>query len=339
MDPENGNMNSSDDAGEGVATETPRANDRAAAAAEEYSGLCERMRGEPHTIELLTEAAELAFESGDPEAAHAHYQEALDLEPFNGRVRQSIRRRFKQSDRSQFRNIERPAPVWDDLVALVTYPFARGPVYPAVPAGVLFVLSFLPFGMSVGGFLLFLWGYQVMGSAVRGDDQPPMWHRALGDPIREIYLPLGAAIAVVIEYGAAFAALGGLGMFIEGKSDISVASYIAHSPFMIVFIALFALTCLPAVVTLIAFRENPFTALLPQNVFRTGMALGSEYLLTLFLLLAMAFPVAIISILIGGVPVLGNLVGAVALAVTVPIGGFMMGKLLARNEHKLTRLR
>ncbi|MCH7548013.1 MAG: tetratricopeptide repeat protein [Candidatus Krumholzibacteriota bacterium] len=308
-------------------------------AAAEYTELLERMRGARITVELLIEAGELAAETGEREAARRHFQEALDLEPFHGRVRQAIRRRFSTEERREFRNIERPPAVWDDLGELVMYPFARGYVHAAVPAGVVLVLSFIPFGELVAGMLLFLWGYHVVGSVVRGDELPPLWHRALADPLREIILPLGAALAVVVEYSVVFAGVAALGMMVEQKSDITVVQYISQSPFMLVGVAMTLLVSLPAVVTLIAFRENPFTVIMPQNVVRAAIALGSEYALTLFLILALAFPVAIIEILMGWVPVLGNVLGAAALAVAVPMAGLMLGKMLVRNEHKLARRR
>ena len=340
------------DAGHNSAPERPATPERSApqqendseaslsqeSAAREYADLAEKMRGGSVTIEMLIEAGDLAAESGDKEAARTHFQEALDMEPFHGRTRQAIRRRFTPSERKEFRNVERPEAVWDDIGSLLSFPFARGPVYAAVPAGVIFLLSFIPGGGFAVGMLLFLWGYQVVGHVVRGGDSPPLWHRAQSDPLHEIFLPLGAALCVVIEYAAVFAGLAQVGVMLEGKS-VGLVEFISHSPFMLITIFITLIASLPAVVTLIAFRDNPFAAALPNNVVRTAVALGSEYALNLFLILVLAFPIAILKILIGDVPVVGNLIVAVLLAVVTPMVGMMLATMLARNEHSLERLR
>jgi hypothetical protein len=312
--------------------------DEKALAQEEYTLVRERLVREGQSADLLVEAGRLASESGDREASRRHFQDALDLQPFHGRARGEITRRFSRVECLKFRYLERPHAVWDDFEELVTYPLAAGPIYAAVPAVVAAILSFVPFGGWVTGLLFFLWGYQIMRHVSRGINAPPLWHAAFADPMREIVLPVAAAVAVALEYGLVFFGIARGAMFLEKESG-SVAEYISGSPILIVTIPVILIALLPAIVLLIAHRSNPFIALLPWKVVRCAIRVEVEYATTLLLLLVTAFLVGLVGFVAGGIPVAGNIIHAAVLSYAVGMSGFVMGRLLGRNGHLLDRRR
>lgn len=301
----------------------------------EYDEAIRQIGEQPEAIEPHLEAGRVASEMGDRGAAHEHFQKALDLWPFHSRVAQEVQRRFSKSECKEFRYLRRDPPAWDEPADLAVYPLARGALYVAVPAAVLFLLSLVPYGWFVAGPLAYLWLIQAARHVAAGDDRPPLWHGALANPVREIILPLLAGAAVVGECVLVVYGAGRLGMLLAGGSG-SAFSYVAGSPVLSVTLMVVSLAYLPAVLVRITHSVGIIVdLLLPWTVVRVAVRLGQEYAVSALLLLSLAFLLGSTNFLIGGIPLLGMFVIAAIAALAIPVAGFILGRLAGRTGHVL----
>jgi hypothetical protein len=295
-----------------------------------------RLAGEhSKDVDAQVDAGRLAAELGDREAARKYFQTALRLKPFHRRVAQEVLRRFSKSECKEFLYLQRDPPVWDEPADLVTFPLSAGPLYLAVPAAALFVLLLIPFGFLVAATAAYLWGLQVARRSADGDTEPPLWHAALANPVREIVLPLLAAAAVVGECVLVVYCVGRLAVLAAG-SELSAFHYVGESPVLSVTLTVVALAYLPAVFVKTTHSVGMIVNLLnPLSIVRAIARMGQEYVISALAILLLAFIMGGVKFLVGGVPALGKLCLAVAAAVFVPVAGFILGRLTGRMRHIL----
>jgi hypothetical protein len=295
-----------------------------------------RLAGEnPKDVDALVEAGRLAAESDDRDAAREHFQAALHIRPFNQRVAQEVQRRFSKSECREFLYLRRDMPVWDEPADLLAYPIASGPLYLAAPAAVLFVLSLIPFGSLVAAPAAFLWCLQVARHTADGTTTPPLWHAALANPVREIILPLLAAVAVAGECAMVVYGVGRLAVLLSGE-EVSAFQYVAESPVLSVTLTVVALAYLPAVFVKVTHSVGIILNLLnPWAVIRSVIRMEQEYIVSALATLALAFVLGGMWFLVGGVPVLGKLILAAFAAVFIPVAGYILGRLTGRMRHVL----
>jgi len=298
----------------------------------DYEATMGRLAEQPEAVDVLVEAGRLAFELGNIEAARRHFQAALEAHPYHPRTAQEVRRRFPRAESRSFRLIDRPPALWDDIGELWRFPFARGPLYVVVPALVYTVLAFVPHGMIVAAVLAFVWGQQVMRSAAAGEPLPPLWHRALRDPLREVVLPLFAwsgacALLVGLFYGVAR----GL-MVIDPSTADTALTYLLQSPVLTVIAVIAAAGYLPAAAVTAAARR-PLAALDPVRVVRAALRMEIEYILSVLFVLVMVFVGGMLRVGTKGIPVLGAVLLGASIAILTPMGGLVLGRLLGRTAH------
>lgn len=312
-------------------------NDEDRAALEsEYKEAVSRMGVKPGLVDGYIEAGCLAAELDDRDAARRHFQAALDRQPFNARVVQEIKRRFSKAECRDFRCFERETPVWDNLHGLVTYPLSRDIRYPAVATAVTSVCLFIPFGGYAVGVLYFLWCIQVARQTAAGSVSPPLWHSAVADPVRELVLPLVAGALVLAEFLFVFGAIARLSILVSQESAVSVFGYLRNSPILVVLMSAVGIFYLPAAFVMMSNSVGMIVGLLnPVRIVRSAVRMEQEYLISIFMLFAVGLAVGVLRLLTGGIPVLGKVVLAAAIAYTLPIAGFILGRLLDRMRHVL----
>jgi hypothetical protein len=302
----------------------------------EYNEVLRRVGAKPELIEGYIEAGRLATELNDRQAATRHFQTALDLQPFNARVVQEIKRRFSKAECRDFRCFEREAPVWDNLHELVTYPLSRDIRYPGITAAVTAVFLFIPYGGYVVGVLYFLWCMQVARQTAAGSVHLPLWHPAFADPVRELILPLVAGSLVLVEFFLVFGAIARLSMLVGQENTVSVLEYLRNSPILVVLMSVVGIAYLPAVFVRMSNSVGMMIGLLnPWKIVRLAVRMEQEYLMSVFMLFAVGLAVGVLRLLMGGIPILGKAVLAASIAYTLPIAGFIFGRLLARMRHVL----
>ena len=93
---------------------------------------------------------------------------------------------------------------------------------------------------------------------------------------------------------------------------------------------------LPAVFVRICHSVGIFVDLLcPWSIVRMIGRMGQEYALTAFILLGLAFALGGLNLLVGGIPVLGEVFGAAAAGYALPFTGFLLGRLAGRMQHAM----
>ncbi|MDH3198962.1 MAG: hypothetical protein OEO21_12065 [Candidatus Krumholzibacteria bacterium] len=302
----------------------------------DYQATLARLSERPDAVDVLAEAGRLAFELGDRDAARGHFQAALEAHPYHPRTAQEVRRRFARGEARTFRLIQRPNALWDDLGELWRFPFARGPLYVALPALVFTVLAFVPHGTIAIAVLAFAWGQQVMREAAGGASLPPLWHRALADPLREVVLPLFAWAGSCALLTALFFGIARGLMFIDSSVADTALEYLLRSPVLTVMAVLAAVGYLPAAAVTAAARQ-PLAALDPVRVVRAALRMEMEYILSVLFLLVLAFVGGMLWVATKGIPVAGNVLLGATVAVLVPMGGLVLGRLLGRTAHVFVR--
>jgi hypothetical protein len=302
----------------------------------DYNDALQRIEAEPALVDAHVEAGRLAAELDDREAAGRHFQAALDLQPFSTRVAQEIKRRFSKGECKNFRYLERDAPVWENLTDLVAYPLSAGVLYPAIPAAATSVFLFVPYGAYAVGVLFFLWCVQVARRTAAGESHPPLWHPVLADPVRELILPFVAGTLVLVEFLLVFYAIARLVMVVGQESGVSAVDYTRNSPILVVVIATLGIAYLPVVFVRLSHSVGLVVGLLnPWKNVQSAVRMEQEYLASLLVLCALGLVVGTLHLLTGGIPVVGKVVLASALAYALPVAGFVLGRLLGRMRHVL----
>jgi hypothetical protein len=300
----------------------------------EYQSACEQAEAAPDDLEARLDAGVIAAQLGRKEEAKDHFQWVLHRYPYHVRAAQEAKRRFSKAELRTFRYLDRPAPIWEDLGDLATMPLARGPLYVAVPAGVIAILSFLPMGGLLAAGLVFLWMFQVMEYTARGANKPPEWNRSFADPRGKLVRPALLMAGVMSQIGVVvFIAARGV-MWIEGVKNQSVWSYIAESPLFVVAASIVMALYLPAAFVSIGGFAGPVTKTLdPRRLVKTIVRMEHEYVYTVAIVMAVGVVTSLVCALFSGIPILGKLVIGAALGYVAPAVGLVLGRLLGRVGH------
>lgn len=301
----------------------------------EYQEVLKRLDSEADQVGTHVEAGRMAAELDDRETARDHFQAALDLRPYDTRVAQEIRRRYSKKECREFRNLEREAPVWENLSELAFFPVSRGAVYLAVPTALAFVLMLVPFGGFALGAAFYLWLVQIARRTAEGERRPPLWHRALANPVEELLLPLVAGTLLVLELLLAVYGVARLSIILNGET-VSAVDYVRNSPVLVVLSTAVAVVYLPAGFVR-AFRSagKVLGLLDPVKNVKTAFRMEHEYLASVILLFALASVVGGLCLLLWGIPVLGKAVVATAGTYALVLAGRTLGRLAGRMRHLL----
>jgi hypothetical protein len=109
----------------------------------EYKQALERIETEPDLLEAHLDAGILADELGQRDEARAHFQTVLHRYPYHARAAAEVHRRFNKVEQKKIRYLDRPLPVWEDILDLARIPFGRGPLYVMLPTLAFGALSFV----------------------------------------------------------------------------------------------------------------------------------------------------------------------------------------------------
>ncbi len=299
--------------------------------AAEYERVRASISSDSKNAELHIEAGRIASEMKDREVAREHFQKALQLEPFNARFAQEVQRRFSRSECAEFLYLRRDPPAWDELTEMVTYPLSGGLVYSAIVAAALFVLLLVPYGQVLAWPLAGLWCLQMARVTAGGHNELPLWQEALDRPVREIVLPLIAGLAV---WGQCVLVAYGLGRLFMGASEGTALGFVAESPVLSVLLPFIALVYLPALFVRITHSAGIIVDLLsPWTAVRAMIRMGQEYAISTLAVVLVATLIGVLVFTVGGIPVLGKLVLALAVTYLIPVVAFILGRLTGRKRH------
>jgi len=301
---------------------------------EEYKQALERIETDPDLLEAQLDAGILADELGRRDEARAHFQTVLHRYPYHARTAQEVHRRFSKPEQRKIRYLDRPAPVWEDILDLVRIPFGRGPLYVMVPALAFGLLSFVTGGWVAAGAIAFVWAFQVMEYTARGGVKLPDWNRSFSDPWKKLLRPTLLMSAVVAQWLVVVIGAAKVESLLKHGSVGSLWHYLTQSPVLMVTGSILGLLYLPAAMVSIGGFSGPVAKTLdPRRLVRTIVRMEHEYVYSVMLIAALAVVLAIVRMTIGAIPVVGDLVLAWALACATPMCGLIMGRLLGRMGH------
>lgn len=303
-------------------------------AEQEYKAVLERIAEDPDLLEARLDAANLAAELGLRDDARAHFQTVLHRHPYHARAAQEIHRRFSKTEQKAFRYLDRPPAVWEDISDLWRIPFARGPLYVAVPAVAFAALAWVPGGQFVSAAIAFLWAFQVMEYTARGATRPAEWNRSFSDPWKKLVRP-SALMAVVVAQWFLLVFVGATIAFkMKAPAGESLWSFANGSPVLLVLGSILGVLYLPAaIVSLGGFRGSVAKTLDPRRLGRTIVRMEHEYVYSVFLIAAVAIALVIVRLATGFIPVVGSIAMGAALACATPMWGLILGRLLGRMGH------
>ena len=303
----------------------------------EYQAALERVESDADDLEARLDAGVIAAQLGRREQAKTHFQAVLSRYPYHARAAQEVKRRFAKTELRSFRYLDRPAPIWEDLSDLATMPLGRGPLYIAVPAVAMALLSLLPFGGLLVAAFVFLWMFQAMEYTARGANKPPEWNRSFADPMRYLGRPALLMAIVAAQLGVVILGAAGIVKALEGVKGESLWSYLAASPIFIVIASIVCALYLPAAFVSIGGFMGPVTKTLdPRRLVKTMLRMEHEYVYTVVIIAAIGIVSAIVCAITSGVPVLRNLVLGGVLAYVTPAVGLALGRLLGRAGHVIS---
>jgi hypothetical protein len=301
-----------------------------------YTALLSELHDNPDDVDLTLHAGELALAGGDVEAATRHYQRALEINPYHPRVAQEAKRNLPATKWRTLRFLDKPPHVWEEPLALVAYPLSRGPVYFALPAAVVFGLSFTPWTLIPAVLALTLWAVEVIRASAAKEKTPPLWHGLAGDPVGRAVSPLVAAAAHMALVVAPFVAAAGVLVALGKGSGTDIASTLQKSPVMMVMVVTGAILYLPAAATVAASsKKRLLDAVNPLVVISAIRVMEVEYIAAVMFNVLLLVGTWTVGRLLEPIPVAGRVFFAVAAVYVVLAGGFVMGRVYARFAERL----
>ncbi len=319
-----------------VGTESPGDAAQLEAINDRYEAVVGELRETPDDIDLALNAGELALAKGDTDAAHGHYQRALEISPYHPRVAQEAKRNLRASEWRTLRFLDKPPHVWEEPVAIFAYPFARGAVYFAVPTAVLAVLSFTLWSLIPAVLVMFLWAIETVRSSQNGERKPPLWHPLTKDFSGRVLKPMSAALINTAVLLLPFIAAAGV-LIVLGKGVGSdIVATIEKSPVITVAGITSVLLFLPAILSIIASSNKRLIEMIdPRGIVETIRVMELEYLAAVLFNVILLSAVLLGGRLFHGVPVLNHVLYAAAAVYALLAGGFVLGKVYARFAERL----
>ena len=309
-------------------------NDARAGIEAEYKQALERIETEPDMLEAHLDAGILADELGKREEARAHFQTVLHRYPYHARAAAEVHRRFNKLEQKKIRYLDRPAPVWEDILDLARIPFSRGPLYVMLTTLAFSLLSFVPAGWVASYAIAFLWAFQVMEYTARGGVKLPDWNRSFGDPWKKLVRPGLLMSAVVAQWMLIVVGSAKIESLVKHGDMESLWHYVTQSPVILVVGSILGILYLPAAMVSIGGFSGPVTKTLdPRRLVRMVVRMEHEYVYSMMLIGALVIVLGITRLTIGAIPVVGDLVFAWALACATPMCGLILGRLLGRMGH------
>ncbi|HET6462862.1 MAG TPA: tetratricopeptide repeat protein [Candidatus Krumholzibacteria bacterium] len=309
-------------------------NDMRAGIEAEYKQALERIETEPDMLEAHLDAGILADELGKRDEARAHFQTVLHRYPYHARAAAEVHRRFNKVEQKKIRYLDRPAPVWEDILDLARIPFGRGPLYVMLTMLAFELLSFVPAGWVASYAIAFLWAFQVMEYTARGGLRLPDWNRSFKDPWRKLARPALLMSAVVAQWLLIVVGSAKIESLVKHGEMESLWYYVTQSPVILVVGSILGVLYLPAAMVSLGGFSGPVTKTLdPRRLVRTIVRMEHEYVYSVMLIAAIVIVLGILRMTIGAIPVVGDLVFAWALACAAPMCGLILGRLLGRMGH------
>jgi hypothetical protein len=303
----------------------------------EYTAALERVETDVDDLEARLDAGVIAAQLGRREQAKTHFQSVLSRYPYHARAAQEVKRRFSKQELRTFRYLDRPSPIWEDLSDLATMPLGRGPLYIAVPAVLIALFSFLPFGGALITAFVFLWMFQAMEYTARGANKPPEWNRSFADPKHKLGRPALLMSIVALQLGVVLLGAARVVMALEGGKGQSTWSYITASPIFMVIASIVCALYLPAAFVSIGGFMGPVSKTLdPRRLVKTMVRMEHEYVYTVVIIAAIGIVTAIVCAIFSGIPVVRNIVTGAVLAYVTPATGLVLGRLLGRVGHVIS---
>lgn len=309
-------------------------NDTRAGIETEYTQALERIETEPDMLEAHLDAGILADELGKREEARAHFQTVLHRYPYHARAAAEVHRRFNKLEQKKIRYLDRPAPVWEDILDLARIPFSRGPLYVMLITLAFGLLSFVPAGWVASYAIAFLWAFQVMEYSARGGVKLPDWNRSFNDPWKKLARPALLMSAVVAQWLVIVVGSAKIESLVKHGEMESLWHYVTQSPVILVLGSILGILYLPAAMVSIGGFSGPVTKTLdPRRLVRAIVRMEHEYVYSAMLIAALVIVLGVLRLTIGAIPVVGDLVFAWALACATPMCGLILGRLLGRMGH------
>ncbi len=301
---------------------------------EKYESACREIRRTPEIPKAHLNAASAALALGNREAAIGHFQQAIELQPFNAKIACEIKRNLSVEERKRVRLLERPTPFWENNERVITYPFGRGYLYFLAPAVALSLLALLPFVRPAVVVLCYLWGYRAVSESASGSLTPPHWRDYLSSPAAWILRALLVGLFFAVEFCLPFFLIAQISILAGASSRPDVFQFIQHSPVMIVCMWVIGVIYFPAVLVISVSPGSGIKDML--NVKKSVKAVVSmelEYIATIVFLFALLLVWVGVRLILGSVPVVGVVFSVLLGAYGVLCTGFVLGRVSTRCRH------
>jgi len=302
---------------------------------EDYESTVARIADDRDGVDARLEAARIAIALGLPDEARGHLQDALDAHPFHPRVAGEARRRLSPPKCRELRYLDRPEAAWDDLAAMASWPWSRGPVYALAPWLVLFAVSLLPGGRVSASVISLAWMTILANAAASGSRTVPGLEVVRPGAVRHIVVPALVGIGAVGEVVGVFAAIAWLTARLGVETSRGAVGTIESSPVLAVLLLVSVLVSLPVALPLAIADRKPWHALLVWRWPAVAIRMETEFVTSALLMLAVALVAGAAIGLTASIPVIGNLVAWGTIAFAAPLTAMVVGRLAGRNVHRI----
>jgi hypothetical protein len=302
-----------------------------------YEEACRQSRLSPDSPQIHLNAARAALAVEDREAAGEHCQNAIALQPFDQKIAAEIKRILGPVDSRKLRLLERPAPFWEDIQQLVTFPIQSGLVWFLIPAAIIAFLALIPMLRVTAAVMCFLWAYATILQLASGSRNPLDFRQLSQRTYKEITKSLLIGAAVFAELYLPFIIIAEI-FILTGISDRSnVIQLIQHNEVLLVFIWVAGVLYLPAAFAVSASSGSGWKKSLDvRNVYKAVLSMEAEYLAAIVVIFIPVTAWGIGRLFLASIPVAGIVVPAAFGLYGLIISGMVIGLLSARYRHTWT---
>ncbi|NIM19208.1 MAG: hypothetical protein GTO51_02385 [Candidatus Latescibacteria bacterium] len=317
-----------------------------------YEDACQELRRTPDVPRAYLNAASAALALEDRQAAIRHYQEALELWPFNRQIASGAKRSLRREEWRLLKLLDRPAPFWEDLWRVVTFPItgglilfplpgiassgvlARIPFQFILPALALSILAAFPYFRIAAAGICYLWVYQAILRAASGETHLPGWGEFISTFVQRILKPVFVGLMLAAELYLPFFIIAEAAILIGASSRPDVFQFVQNSALMVVLMWALGLLYLPVA---LAISVSPGVGLKvvlnPKKVIPAIITMEHEYLATALFNLVVVLAWGFSRLAVGSLPFLGIFLPVFLTIYAVQMVGFVLGRLSTRYQH------
>ncbi len=295
---------------------------------QKYNILIEQVNQAPNSSQLLARLGDVCLELGRTKEALVFYKKAVKLNPGLENVEKTLKEKFSPKDIGDVEFTAKALPFWQNISALVKYPFAKQGKIAVLAGAILFtILSIVPL---TGGLLalaasLYLMAYmfKIMRSTATGGTEIPDWPGDIWDEIVRPIIQIVAAVIAASLPGLVISVIFGL-----------IAGFATGAILYVLFLLIGSLY-FPIALISIALFDNSLQPFNYPFLVRSIWKIKKAYFLSLAILWLFSLANTLVRYVAQTIPILGPFIFWLVTIYFIIVLARILGNIYFINKHVL----